>query len=48
MAAEQWLEGVDILINNVGIQPPTSYKNVEETPEDIWDAILNVNLKIQI
>ena len=37
--------GVDILINNVGIQPPTSYKNVEETPEDIWDAILNVNLK---
>ena len=37
--------GVDILINNVGIQPPASYKNVEETPEDIWDAILNVNLK---
>lgn len=37
--------GVDILVNNVGIQPPSSYKNVEETPEDIWDAILNVNLK---
>ena len=36
---------VNILVNNVGIQPPSSYKNVEETPEDIWDAILNVNLK---
>ena len=36
---------LDILVNNVGIQPPTSYKNVEETPEEIWDAIINVNLK---
>jgi NAD(P)-dependent dehydrogenase (short-subunit alcohol dehydrogenase family) len=36
---------VDILVNNVGIQPLTSYKNVEETPEEMWDAILNVNLK---
>jgi len=37
--------GVDILVNNVGIQPLNSYKNVEETPEEMWDAILNVNLK---
>ena len=37
--------GVDILFNNVGIQPPNSYKNVEDTPEDIWDRILDVNLK---
>ena len=36
---------IDYLINNVGSQPPASYKNVEETPEDIWDSIINVNLK---
>ncbi len=37
--------GVDVLFNNVGIQSPDSYKNVEDTPEDMWDRILNVNLK---
>ena len=37
--------GVDVLFNNVGIQPPESYKNVENTPEDMWDRILDVNLK---
>ena len=37
--------GVDILFNNVGIQSPDSYRNVEDTPEDMWDRILNVNLK---
>tara|TARA_B110000196_G_scaffold226680_1_gene195505 strand:- start:104 stop:901 length:798 start_codon:yes stop_codon:yes gene_type:complete len=36
---------LDILVNNVGIQPPTSYRNVEKTPESVWDAIINVNLK---
>ena len=36
---------VEILVNNVGIQPPSSYKNVEETSEEIWDAVINVNLK---
>jgi NAD(P)-dependent dehydrogenase (short-subunit alcohol dehydrogenase family) len=36
---------IDYLINNVGIQPPESYKNVEETSEEVWDAIINVNLK---
>ena len=30
---------LDILINNVGIQPPASYKNVEDTTEDMWDAV---------
>ncbi len=39
------LGGVDILFNNVGIQPPTSYLNVEDTPEELWDRILEVNLK---
>jgi NAD(P)-dependent dehydrogenase (short-subunit alcohol dehydrogenase family) len=37
--------GVDVLFNNVGIQPPASYRNVEETPDDLWDRILAVNLK---
>ena len=37
--------GVDILFNNVGIQPVDSYLNVEDTPEAMWDRILDVNLK---
>lgn len=37
--------GVDILFNNVGIQPPTSYKPAHELPEADWDRIINVNLK---
>ena len=39
------LGGIDILYNNVGIQPLDSYRNVEETSEDMWDSILDVNLK---
>lgn len=38
-------DGVDILFNNVGIQPADSYANVEDTPEELWDRILDVNLK---
>lgn len=37
--------GVDILFNNVGIQPPESYRDVVDTPEAMWDRILGVNLK---
>ena len=37
--------GVDILFNNAGIQPPNAYQNVEDTPEELWDRILGVNLK---
>jgi 3-oxoacyl-[acyl-carrier protein] reductase len=37
--------GIDVLFNNVGIQPLTSYKNVEDTTEEMWDRILDVNLK---
>lgn len=37
--------GVDVLFNNVGIQPPRSYTNVENTPEELWDRIMDVNLK---
>ena len=37
--------GVDILFNNVGIQPPDLYFSVEDTPEEVWDRILGINLK---
>jgi NAD(P)-dependent dehydrogenase (short-subunit alcohol dehydrogenase family) len=37
--------GVDVLFNNVGIQPRDSYRSVEDTSEEEWDRILGVNLK---
>ena len=37
--------GVDVLVNNVGIQPLDSYQRAEDTTEEQWDRILNVNLK---
>jgi NAD(P)-dependent dehydrogenase (short-subunit alcohol dehydrogenase family) len=37
--------GVDILFNNVGIQPNSSYLDAETLPEEDWDRILAVNLK---
>ena len=37
--------GVDILFNNVGIQPPESYASAVDLPEALWDRILQVNLK---
>jgi NAD(P)-dependent dehydrogenase (short-subunit alcohol dehydrogenase family) len=39
------LGGVDILFNNVGVQSPDSYLNAEDTSEEQWDLILDVNLK---
>ena len=37
--------GVDVLCNNVGIQPTNSYLLAHETPDDLWDRIIDVNLK---
>ena len=37
--------GVDVLCNNVGIQPVASYLPAHECPEEIWDRIIDVNLK---
>ena len=37
--------GVDILCNNVGIQPTESYLPAHELPEEMWDRIIDVNLK---
>ena len=43
-AVQQW-GGVDVLCNNVGIQPPDSYVPAHELREDQWDRIIDVNLK---
>ena len=36
---------VDVIVNNVGIQPLDSYLPAHEFPEETWDRILAVNLK---
>src|SRR5438128_10877006 len=36
--------GVDVLFNNVGIQPAGSYLRIEDLSEQVWDRILAVNL----
>jgi NAD(P)-dependent dehydrogenase (short-subunit alcohol dehydrogenase family) len=36
---------VDIVCNNVGIQPTSSYLPAHELSEEMWDRIINVNLK---
>ncbi len=41
------LRRLDVLVNNAGIQPLTWYFRVEDTPEDVWDRIMDVNLKGQ-
>jgi NAD(P)-dependent dehydrogenase (short-subunit alcohol dehydrogenase family) len=37
--------GVDVLFNNVGIQPPESYRTAEDLDEAVWDRIMDVNAK---
>ncbi|MCH8116001.1 MAG: glucose 1-dehydrogenase [Chloroflexi bacterium] len=44
-AAVESYGGVDVLFNNVGIQPPDSYMDAVELPEETWDKIIAVNLK---
>lgn len=44
-AAVDRFGGLDVLFNNVGIQPADSYRNVEQASEELWDRILAVNLK---
>jgi NAD(P)-dependent dehydrogenase (short-subunit alcohol dehydrogenase family) len=36
---------LDVLVNNAGIQPLDWYYRVEDTPEEVWDRIVGVNLK---
>ncbi|MBH65079.1 MAG: short-chain dehydrogenase [Chloroflexi bacterium] len=44
-AAVEGYGGVDIVFNNVGIQPPDSYVDAVDLPEETWDKIIDVNLK---
>lgn len=37
--------GIDVICNNAGIQPPSSYVPAHELTEAQWDQILDVNLK---
>jgi NAD(P)-dependent dehydrogenase (short-subunit alcohol dehydrogenase family) len=43
-AVDSW-GGVDVVCNNVGIQPPHSYLPAHEMPDEMWDRIIDVNLK---
>ncbi|MEA2609239.1 MAG: hypothetical protein QOJ75_1482 [Chloroflexota bacterium] len=36
---------LDVLVNNAGIMPTDWYSRVEDTPEEVWDRIIAVNLK---
>ncbi len=36
---------LDVLVNNAGIQPVDQYKPLHLMPEEVWDRILDVNLK---
>ncbi|MBO6638507.1 MAG: SDR family oxidoreductase [Roseitalea sp.] len=39
------LGGLDVLFNNVGVQPTESFKRAEDTPEELWDKMIDINLK---
>lgn len=43
-AVAEW-GGIDVLCNNVGIQPVHSYVPAHELPEEMWDRIIDINLK---
>lgn len=36
---------LDVLVNNAGIMPIDCYFRAEDMPEEVWDRILDVNLK---
>jgi|TARA_B110000438_G_C15810738_1_gene649521 NAD(P)-dependent dehydrogenase (short-subunit alcohol dehydrogenase family) len=43
IAAAQWLEGIDILINLAGILQGASLE-IDEFPDEIWDSVVGINL----
>lgn len=36
--------GLDVLVNNAGIQPKESYVRPDEIPRDLWDRMLAINV----
>lgn len=44
IAISQWGR-LDVVCNNVGIQPTNSYLPAHELSEELWDRIIDVNLK---
>jgi len=43
-AVSQWGR-LDVVCNNVGIQPTNSYVPAHELAEELWDRIIDINLK---
>jgi len=43
LAATQWLEGIDILINLAGVLQGASIE-IDEFPDEIWDSVISINL----
>ena len=39
---DRW-DGIDVLCNNVGIQPVDSYVPAHELPDEMWDRIVDIN-----
>ena len=37
--------GIDVIFNNAGIQPAGSYKRAEDLDEEMWDRVMDVNVK---
>ena len=36
--------GIDILVNNAAIQPPDSYRSIDQYDDDLWQRMVDVNL----
>ena len=43
-AAETWLGGIDVLIHVAGVLQGAAVE-LDEFPEDIWDTVLDINLR---
>ena len=37
--------GIDVIFNNAGFQPAGSYKRAEDLDEEMWDRVMDVNVK---
>ena len=36
--------GIDVLVNNAAIQPPNSYRSIDQYEEQLWQRMVDVNL----